>query len=63
MCVIALYYQVMDYLDLKDSPRKIVAIYAINYSFTLYLMLHTCIQIFDKIWFKFLEEQLNKASF
>ena len=40
MFTVAPHCQIMKQLDLKDSSRKLVAIYAINYFFSLYLILH-----------------------
>ena len=47
MCAVALYYQIMDYLGLKDSSCKLVTSCAISFVISLYLILHTCVQTFD----------------
>jgi hypothetical protein len=61
MCTVALYCQIMDWLGLKDSSRKVLAIYVISYFFSLYLILHACVQTFDVIERKVLTWKLNKA--
>jgi hypothetical protein len=48
-------------IRLKNSFRKIHAICAISYFFSLHLILHACVQTFDVIGCKVLEEELNKA--
>ena len=49
MFTVAQRCQIMDKLGLKDSSRKLVASYAISFVISLYLILHTCVQIFDVI--------------
>ena len=39
--------QIMDWLGLKDSSRKLVVSYAISFVISLYLILHACVQTFD----------------
>jgi hypothetical protein len=40
MFTVAPHCQIMEQLGLKDSSRKLVTICAINYFFSLYLILH-----------------------
>ena len=47
MFTVAPHYQIMEQLGLKDSSRKLVAICAISYFFSLYLILHAGVQTFD----------------
>ena len=48
MFTVAPHCQIMEQLCLKDSPRKLVAIYVISF-FNLYLILHAGVQTFDVI--------------
>ena len=36
--------QIIDYLGLKDSSRKLVVNYAISFVISLYLILHACVK-------------------
>ncbi len=47
MFIVALYCQIMEQLGLKDSSHKVVAICAISYFFSLYLILYARVQTFD----------------
>ena len=49
MFTVAPHCQIMDWLGLKNSSRKVVAICAIIYFFSLYLILRTCVQTTDMI--------------
>jgi predicted RNA-binding protein len=61
MFTVAPHCLIMEQLDLKDLSRKLVAICAISYFFSLYLILYIGVQTFDVTWCKILEIDLNKA--
>ena len=50
MFTVAPLCQIMDYLGLKDSSRKLVANCAISFIISLYLILHAYVQTFDVTW-------------
>ena len=62
MFTVAPYYQIMEQLGLKDSSRKVVAICAISYFFSLYLIFHVDVQTFDVTGWKIWEWDLNRAQ-
>jgi hypothetical protein len=60
MFTVAPHYQIMEQLGLKDSSRKLVAICAISYFLSLYLILHAGVQTFDVTGCKILGWDLNR---
>ena len=47
-------------IRLKKSSRKLVAIYVISYFFSLYLILHACVQTSDGTWTKIRSKEPNR---
>ena len=63
MFTVAPHCQIMGQLGLKIPSRKLVAICAISYFFSLYLIFYVVVQTFDVIGGKIFVWELNKALF
>ena len=61
MFIVAPHCQIMEQLGLKDSSPKLVAINAISYFFSLYLILHADVQMFDVTGCKIFGRDLNRT--
>ena len=54
MVIVASLLQIIDQVDSLDSSRDLQPIHAKNFVNTLHLVLHTCVETFDVIFFLYL---------